>query len=100
MKLAVTVALAALALAAAPSAAQTHVSVSIGVHAPPVSGRVVIRSGPRVYRERVVVVSRRPHRGPRGLVIVGPPGHARAHGHGHGRGHHHHHHHRHVHRLY
>ena len=83
MKLALSVGLVALALLAKPAAAQTDVSVVVGVDLPPVHGTVIV--GPRYparHRE-VIVVSPRYHRhyASRGLVVV-----RRGHPHGRGRG--------------
>lgn len=90
MKLAISAACAALMLAAAPAAGQTRISVSVGVHVPPVSGHVVIGTPHRLPRSRVVVVRTYPrHRIHRGAVVV-----VRPHGHAHGRLHRHPHRHR------
>jgi hypothetical protein len=92
MKLAIAAACAALVLAAGPAAGQTRVSVSVGVHVPPVSGHVVIGGPHRLPRSRIVVVRTYPrHRVHRGaIVVVRPYGHV----HGHGRPHRHWHRHR------
>ncbi len=90
MKLAIIAACAALTLAASPAAGQARVSVSFGVHAPPVSGHVVI-GGPRhPHQTRVVVVRHGRYRAHRGaVVVVRPHRHAHGHGRGHGGGHRH-----------
>jgi hypothetical protein len=88
MRLALSIAVAALALAAGPATAQTRVSVVVGVHVPPVHGTVII--GPRYpARHEVIVVPRyRRYHSSRGLVVVrrGPP-YGRGRGHGYGRRH-------------
>lgn len=91
MKLALSIAVAALALVAGPAAAQTRVSVVVGVNVPPVHGTVIV--GPRYpARHEVIVVPRyRRYYPSRGLVLVrrGSP-HGRARGHGYGHRHHRH----------
>ena len=73
MKLAIVAACAALVLAAAPAAGQTRVSISVGVHVPPVAGRVVIGAPHRAHRSRVVVVRGHRHRVHRGAVVIVHP---------------------------